>query len=295
MARITSKSKSQQLLKRKQKGLLLPVRLCIVFSLVGIILVIAYLLYQTDQAMFRQKIGSNSAATTQGRDRSMQKNILLSHQQQIQQIHRMKPNENNLRLKKSTAEEANNNAVESKQQQQQQQQQKAGDTTNESRSTRSVEFDLTDLKGGATGTITIETIEEWAPLGIARFWELIGSDFYLQCKMFRVVPNFIAQFGIASVPTEHAKWQHHPINDDPVLQSNLKNTITFAMSGKNTRTTQLFINMKDNTYLDQQGFAPIGRITSGIEYIAQINDQYKELPKQNKIVQEGNIYLRFVS
>ena len=277
MARITSKSKLQQM-KRKQQGLYLPIRLCIVVSFVSIILIMAFLLYQTDRAMFRQKIGSTNIATKQNSDRSMQKNILLAGQHQ----QRMNPN----RLKKDTSEAANNNAPGSKQDQKQ-----TGGDTEKAGASRRVELDLIDLKDGSTGTITIETLKEWAPLGVNRFWELIASDFYVQCKMFRVVPNFIAQFGIASIPSEHAKWQHQPIDDDPVVQSNLKYTVTFAMSGKNTRTTQLFINMKDNTYLDKQGFTPIGRITSGMEYIVQINDQYKELPQQNKIVHEGNVYL----
>lgn len=269
MARITSKSK-QLLFKRKKEGLLIPIRLCIVLSMVGVILVMAFLLYQTDRAMFRQKMGSPT-------DRSMQKNVLLSRHQQLQ---RSQPNENNVRLKKRTTEGSKR------------QKEWDGDDKSEKKSTnRRVEFDLTDLKNENTGTITIETLDEWAPLGVKRFWELIDSDFYVQCKMFRVVPNFIAQFGIASLPSEQAKWKHQPIDDDPVTQSNLKYTITFAMSGKNTRTTQLFINMKDNTYLDKQGFTPIGRVIDGMEYIVQINDEYKELPNQGKIVQEGNGYL----
>ena len=269
MARITSKSK-QLLFKRKKEGLLIPIRLCIVLSMVGVILVMAFLLYQTDRAMFRQKMGSPT-------DRSMQKNVLLSRHQQLQ---RSQPNENNVRLKKRTTEGSKR------------QKEWDGDDKSEKKSTnRRVEFDLTDLKNENTGTITIETLDEWAPLGVKRFWELIDSDFYVQCKMFRVVPNFIAQFGIASLPSEQAKWKHQPIDDDPVTQSNLKYSITFAMSGKNTRTTQLFINMKDNTYLDKQGFTPIGRVIDGMEYIVQINDEYKELPNQGKIVQEGNGYL----
>jgi peptidyl-prolyl cis-trans isomerase A (cyclophilin A) len=172
---------------------------------------------------------------------------------------------------------------------------------------RRVAFELRNLKttddsntnkndnqstAATTGTIVLETVEEWAPLGVARFWELIDADFYVHASFFRVLPNFVAQFGIAADPVVHAAWKQHTIPDDPVvLHSNAAHTVTFAMSGADTRTTQLFINLHDNARLDAQGFAPIGHVVQGTEYLNRINDAYREQPNQGKLVQQGNAYL----
>ena len=119
----------------------------------------------------------------------------------------------------------------------------------------------TDNEGGS---ITMECIREWAPLGVDRFYAALNDGFYDESAFFRVVPNFVLQFGIAGTPELNERWST-TIPDDPVLLSNLRGTVSFATAGPNTRTTQLFINYIDNPGLDGQGFAPIGRIIQGIE------------------------------
>jgi len=120
----------------------------------------------------------------------------------------------------------------------------------------------------------------------------VNEDFYSDTYFFRVLPNFVAQFGINGDPAVQKKWKK-PIVDDPVLSSNKQGTITFATSGKNTRTTQLFINYKNNKFLDSQGFAPFGEIMEdGMEIVNQIFSGYGEQPKQNKIQNQGNSYLK---
>jgi peptidyl-prolyl cis-trans isomerase A (cyclophilin A) len=156
---------------------------------------------------------------------------------------------------------------------------------------RRIALDLEQLQGGRSGTLIIELMEEWAPIGVAHFQELLAADFYNDVRFFRVVPNFIAQFGISGDPTTQNIWKKVILQDDPVQHSNERGTITYAMSGPNTRTTQLFINLKDNTSLDRQGFAPFARIVAGLEWIDAIEDQYRELPNQGQIQQRGNEYL----
>ncbi|MEM9692240.1 MAG: peptidylprolyl isomerase [Myxococcota bacterium] len=141
------------------------------------------------------------------------------------------------------------------------------------------------------GTITIEVHPDWAPLGAARFRELVEVSYFDGSKFFRVVPNFVVQFGLAADPTVSAMWTER-IDDDPVVESNTRGRVTFATSGANSRTTQLFINYGDNTFLDGMGFAPFGEVVEGTLSIAeQINAEYGEDPDQNRIRNEGDAYL----
>jgi cyclophilin family peptidyl-prolyl cis-trans isomerase len=124
---------------------------------------------------------------------------------------------------------------------------------------RLFEFDLASLKDGATGTVVIQTKPSWAPLGVEHFHELMDSHFFDNAKFFRVVNNFMVQFGIAAIPANNRK---KAIKDDPVVKTNARGTLTYATSGPNTRTTQLFINTRQggNKFLDKQGFTPIGEV-----------------------------------
>lgn len=124
---------------------------------------------------------------------------------------------------------------------------------------RLIEFDLASLKDGATGTVVIRTKPSWAPLGVEHFHELVDTHFFDNAKFFRVVNNFMVQFGIAAIPANNRKKS---LKDDPVVHTNARGTLTYATSGKNTRSTQLFINTRQggNKFLDKQGFAPIGEV-----------------------------------
>lgn len=142
------------------------------------------------------------------------------------------------------------------------------------------------------GTFEVECVTEWAPLGAERFYTLVKEGFFNDAGFFRVVPGFVVQFGLAADPSATAKWKEKKLRDDPVKQSNKKGYVTFAMAGPNTRTSQVFINYRDNANLDGMGFAPFGKVVSGMEVVEAINAAAGERPNQGMITFEGNAYLK---
>jgi peptidyl-prolyl cis-trans isomerase A (cyclophilin A) len=148
------------------------------------------------------------------------------------------------------------------------------------------------------GDFVVEIHREWAPLAAERFHALVTNGFYDDAAFFRVVPNFMAQFGIPSSPTVGAAWAHANLRDEPVKQGNTRGRITFAMAGPNTRTTQVFINFRDNSNLDSQGFAAFGEVIEGMDVVDTIYGGYGDMqemgghgPSPGKIASEGNAYL----
>ncbi len=142
------------------------------------------------------------------------------------------------------------------------------------------------------GPFTIEVHRDWAPLGADRFYQLVKSGFYDDARFFRVVPGFVVQWGINKDPQVTAQWRGKEIADDPVKESNLAGYVSFATSGPNTRTTQLFINLGNNMRLDAMGFAAFGRVTDGLDVVTRLYSGYGEQPQQNLIESQGNAYLQ---
>jgi peptidyl-prolyl cis-trans isomerase A (cyclophilin A) len=147
------------------------------------------------------------------------------------------------------------------------------------------------------GPVVIEVHRDWAPIGADRFYNLVKGGFYDGVRFFRVLNNFMAQFGIHGNPAVSAPWRGAMLKDDPVKQSNKRGYVTFATGGPNTRTTQLFINFRDNGNLDRMGFAPIGQVVSGMDVVDKLYSGYGEGapngkgPDQTRLQKEGNAYL----
>jgi peptidyl-prolyl cis-trans isomerase A (cyclophilin A) len=146
------------------------------------------------------------------------------------------------------------------------------------------------------GKVTIEVHRAWAPVGADHFFDLIQTGFYDGVRFFRVTHAYV-QFGINGTPSTNALWSTARLPDDPVKQSNVKGMVSFAHLGANTRTTQLFFNMKNNKDLDKQGFAPIGKVTAGMDVVESFYSGYGDMvprgqgPDPGKIELQGNAYL----
>ena len=148
------------------------------------------------------------------------------------------------------------------------------------------------------GPFAIEAHRAWAPRGVDRFYNLVRAGFFDDSRFFRVRAGFIAQFGIAGDPAVAAAWRHEAMPDDSVRRSNTRGLVSYAMTGPNTRTTQLFINLADNSRLDAEGFAPIGRVVEGMDAVDRLYAGYGEDAgggmrggKQGPIFEGGNAYL----
>jgi peptidyl-prolyl cis-trans isomerase A (cyclophilin A) len=164
--------------------------------------------------------------------------------------------------------------------------------------TAPAEFDV--LFRTSAGDFTVHVTRDWAPIGADRFYSLVMNKFYNGNRFFRVAPGqsggrFVVQWGIHGEPSVNTAWQSHPqakIDDDPVRQSNAPGSVTFATSGPNSRTTQLFINYADNSFLDGMGFSTFGEVSSdGMQTVTAINGEYGERPDQGRVQFEGNAYL----
>lgn len=142
------------------------------------------------------------------------------------------------------------------------------------------------------GTFVVEVTRAWAPRGADRVHELVAEGFFDENRFFRVLPNFIAQFGANGDKKRNETWEEKKIADDPVLQSNKRGTLVFASDGPDSRTHQLFLNLKDNPSLDTQGFAPLGRVVEGVAIVDSIYDDYGESPSYHLIATLGNSYLQ---
>ena len=148
------------------------------------------------------------------------------------------------------------------------------------------------------GTFVLAIERRLAPRGADRLYRLVQAGYFDDSRFFRVVPGFIAQFGIPGDPAVTQVWKDRAIEDDSVRTSNVRGTIAYAMNGPNTRTTQLFVSLADNSRLDAQGFSPLGRVVEGMDVVDRLYGGYGENAgggirrgQQGRMMAEGNAHL----
>lgn len=158
--------------------------------------------------------------------------------------------------------------------------------------------DFTITFNTTKGSFSAKVIRDWSPNGADRLYEMVQDGFFTDIAFFRVLDGFVAQFGIHGDPSVAAEWRSKQIPDDEVVASNKAGTISFAMAGPGTRTTQLFVNLADNTRLDSMGFSPVAEVTDGMDVVASLYSEYGEGaprgngPDQGSIQSRGNEYLK---
>lgn len=150
------------------------------------------------------------------------------------------------------------------------------------------------------GRFEIEVHREWSPHGADRFFELAQQHYYDDSRFFRVVAGKWVQFGIAGDPAVAQAWRARTIPDDRLVQSNTSGFIAFANTGPGTRSTQVFINLGDNSAQNDRepGFAPFGKVVSGMDVVARLYAGYGETSgsglragRQGALFADGNRYL----
>lgn len=147
------------------------------------------------------------------------------------------------------------------------------------------------------GNFIVETIRDYSPIAVDRFYYLVKNNYYSYNRFFRVLPNFVVQWGMRGVPQIDKVWSDLGVQDEPVKMSNVKGAISFARGGPNSRSNQLFINLVDNLRLDEsdfngvKGFPAFGKVIEGMKVVESINSEYLQEPNQDSIMNKGNVYL----
>lgn len=147
------------------------------------------------------------------------------------------------------------------------------------------------------GDFVIEVHRDWAPLGADRFYNLVENGFYDDTRVYRVIEDFMAQFGMNGDPRVNMAWKNAILVDDPVVQSNTRGRVAFAKGGPHSRTTEVFVSLRDNASLDERGFAPFGEVVEGMDVVDRFYADYGdgpprgEGPYQAQVRVQGNAYL----
>ena len=139
------------------------------------------------------------------------------------------------------------------------------------------------------GDFVVEATRAWAPRGVDRFHELVNMRYFDENRFFRVVPGFVAQFGVHKDYDVHDRWRKYSIVADPPKEKNLRGTLAFAQSDPNSRATEIFINLADNPALDAQVFVPFAKVVSGMEVVDKFYSGYGELMPEGKYIDPNRV------
>ena len=134
----------------------------------------------------------------------------------------------------------------------------------------------------SAGNVVIQVHRAWAPLGADRFYNLADGGFYDDVRIYRVLENFMAQWGLNGDPYVNQAWKSEYLVDDPARESNTRGRVTFAKGGLHTRTSEVFINYKDNTQLDGEGFVPFGEVVEGMDVVDAFYAAYGDGPPRGE-------------
>jgi peptidyl-prolyl cis-trans isomerase A (cyclophilin A) len=147
------------------------------------------------------------------------------------------------------------------------------------------------------GDFLVDVYRSWAPLGADRFYNLVAAGYFDDTRIYRVLDGFVAQFGLNGDPWVNQAWKTEFLVDDPVVRENTRGRVTFAKGGRHSRTTEVFVNLRDNTQLDANQFAPFGEVVEGMDVVDRFYAAYGDGPPrgdgpyQAMVEARGNAYL----
>jgi cyclophilin family peptidyl-prolyl cis-trans isomerase len=150
------------------------------------------------------------------------------------------------------------------------------------------------------GLILLDVERRLSPHGVDRFYNLVRHGFYDEVRFFRVMKPRFAQFGIAGDPAVAQAWRARTIPDDPRAASNVRGAVSYAFAVPNGRTTQVFINLRDNSAeFDNEPFVPFAHVIDGMDVAESLYGDYGESAgggiragKQQVLFTGGNAFLR---
>lgn len=147
------------------------------------------------------------------------------------------------------------------------------------------------------GDFLVDVYRNWAPLGADRFYNLVSAGYFDDTRIYRVLEGFVAQFGLNGDPWVNQAWKTEFLVDDPVIRENTRGRVTFAKGGRHSRTTEVFVNLRDNTQLDANQFSPLGEVVEGMDVVDRLYAAYGDGPPrgdgpyQAMVEARGNAYL----
>jgi homoserine O-acetyltransferase/O-succinyltransferase len=151
------------------------------------------------------------------------------------------------------------------------------------------------------GAFVLELVRAWGPIGADRLYNLARLGYYDDTRFHRVAPGYIVQWGLHGDSAVNAAWSARPLPDDPPRPGNVRGTFAFAYAGPgrpNTRNTQLYVNLADNTRNDVEPFTMLGRVVEGLEVLDRLYSGYAERSgggvrqgRQGPLAAGGNAYM----
>ncbi|SQD78849.1 peptidyl-prolyl cis-trans isomerase B (rotamase B) [Moritella yayanosii] len=150
------------------------------------------------------------------------------------------------------------------------------------------------------GDIMVELYPEQAPLSVANFINYVERDFYSGIIFHRVIPGFMAQTGGFNENLEKQISGKPVINEANNGLSNERGTLALARTNNpNSATSQFFINLKNNNFLNRSGSSPLqagyavfGRVVAGMDVVDKIAKQptgkkkyYSDVPLTNIVIE----------
>lgn len=149
------------------------------------------------------------------------------------------------------------------------------------------------------GVFVLELHRDWGPIGADRLYNLARLGYYDDTRIHRVNKGYIAQWGLHGDPAVNAAWKDQYLADDPPRSNNVRGSFAFAFKAQpNTRNTQIYVNLADNTRNNAEAFTVLGTVVEGMATVDSLYSGYGENSgsgmrqgRQGPLAEGGNAYV----